>query len=214
MANDYTTLSGIKALMPANTWGTTYDSLLTSMITRASRQVDAYLKREAGWFAVSATSTKYFEGSGKPELWIGELAATPTAVLVAESGDVDDASGTGGTYTTWATSDYVTYPYNAPTSLGPILRLDIDALNGSKSIWYKFPKAVKITGYWGYATTSNTPDIIKHATEILTMKKFMRAQQGFTVKSSKEALASKYDYGFMDPEVQELLDSAEFQWLF
>lgn len=212
-SNDYSTLHGVKALLPQNTWGTSYDVLLTSLITRASRMIDSYYSREPGSFAVSEAAARYFDGSGDPKLWIGELAAAPSIVAVAETADIDDASGTGGTYTTWATSDYLLWPYNNLTMKRPVLRLDIDTMNGSKSVWYRFPKAVKITGYWGYATTTNTPEIISHACEVQSVRWFRRAQQTYADTGAITDLNQLRYVKALDPEVKLILDGGEFQWL-
>jgi len=81
----YSTSANIKALMPDTTWGTKYDTLLTTLIARASRLVDALLHREPGAFSVTDASTRYFHGSGQSKQYIGELAASPSAVRVAET---------------------------------------------------------------------------------------------------------------------------------
>ena len=219
MANDYSTVANVKALMPDPTWTTSYDVLFTSLITRASRMIDAYHKREPGSYAVSSATARYLDGSGTPQLWlvdpytIGELAAAPTAVSVAESGDIDDASGTGGTYTAWSTSDYILWPYNAVAQKRPVLRLDIDSLNGSKSVWYHYPKSVKITGYWGFATTTNTPEIISHACEAQVLRMWGEASQKYSDVSAIRELGQIKYANALHPEVKMMLDLPDYQWL-
>lgn len=213
MAEDYTTVANIKALMPQTTFATTYDALLTRIITMASRDVDAYLKREPGSFSVATETTRYFNGSGNQELWIGELAAVPSYVGVAEGGDVADAAEAGGTYSTYGSSDFLVWPYDAIAKKTPILRLDIDILNGSKVIFYKYPKAVKITGYFGFATTTNMPEDITLATEINVMRTFKRSQQAFEDASAMKDLRKMVYVKGIDPQAKEILDHQRFQWL-
>src|SRR5512138_392139 len=112
--NDYCTVAEIKAMMQDNTWGATYDAILAILATRASRALDRFVGRANGAFYVTVDSTKYFDGSGGREQWIDELAATPTSVAVAETGALT-------TYTTWAATDYILWPYSST----PYLRLDV-----------------------------------------------------------------------------------------
>src|SRR3990172_2498086 len=175
---DYVTLVEIKNTLPDTTWSTAYDAILTSLITRAIRAIDRFTQRGDGEFAATGNdTTRYFDGMGDNELWIGELAAVPTTVAVAEGGDVDGAGGTGGTYTTWAATDYLVYPRNALAKGRPILRLDVDINNGTKAYWYPYPKSVKVTGKFGYAAVP--PEIVKKATTIQAMRYFKRAQQAY-----------------------------------
>src|SRR5574341_150455 len=211
--NDYTTLASVKALMPDTAWGTSYDTVLGTLITRASRIIDGLLGREPGSFAVGSDVTKYFDGSGCLEQWIGELAALPTSVSVAETGVVDDAAGSNGTYTLWANRDYRPWPYNNLAEGKPILRLDIDLLSGAKQIWYSFPKAVKVVGKFGFATTSNTPSEIVQAAEIQTVRWFKRAQQTFQDAGAIVELGQLRYVKKLDPDVENVLMKTKFQWL-
>jgi len=174
---DYVTLAETKAALPDTSWTTAYDAILASAITRASRDFDLFTQRGDDEFAASVDETRYFDGSGNAELWIGELAAAPTSVAVAEGGDVDSSAGTGGTYTIWAASDFLLWPYNAATRGRPFLRLDVDIFNGSKAHWFTYPKCVKIVGKFGYSTV--VPDPVKKATIILAIRHFKRGQQAY-----------------------------------
>lgn len=214
MANDYSTLASVKELLPLNAWTSAYETVVTSLLTRASRLIDEYYPdREPGAFAVSSTSARYFDGSGKMKLWIDELAAAPESVAVAETGDIDDSINTGGTYTAWDASDYILWPYNALAKKMPVQRLDIDALNGSKSVWYSFPKSVKIAGYWGFATTTNTPDTIVHACEAQVLRMFGESQQKYADVGAIPQLNQLKYAKALHPEVKMILDAAQFQQL-
>lgn len=205
MANDYTTISEVKAVLVDTSWGTTYDSLLTVLITRASRTIDLFTGRPEGAYSVNADTTRYYDGSGCKELWIDEITTTPTSVTVAETGDVDNASGSGGTYTTWSTSDYSLWPYNAFNERRPFLRLDLDQLNGSKYSWYKFPKSVKITGKFGYSTTTSLPPEIVQTTIIQTARWFKRGQQAFQDTGAIVELGQLTYTKALDPDIAEMI---------
>jgi len=204
MANDYVTLAELKGEFPDTDWGSTYDVALTTSIMRASRAIDIFTHRGDGEFYASADTARYFDGWGGLELWIGELAAVPTTVAVAEGGDVDGAGGTGGTYTTWAATDYLVYPRNALAKGRPILRLDIDINNGTKAYWYPYPKSVKVTGKFGYAAVP--PEIVKKATAIQAMRYFKRAQQAYQDTGAIVELGQLTYTQKLDPDVAIMVE--------
>jgi len=201
MANDYCTNTEIKAAMPDGNWGSSYDTLLTALATRASRALDGLLKRMPGAFYVSADATYYFTGSGDAELWIGELAAAPTSVAVAESGDITS-------YTAWAATDYHLWPYNALSEGMPYQRLDIDLLNGTKALWYAYPKAVKIVGKFGFSAA--IPDEIKEAAIIQASRWFKRGQQAYADTGAITELGQLHYTKQIDPDIAAILDIPRF----
>lgn len=191
---DYCTNTEIKAALPDGNWGSSYDILLATLATRASRAIDLFLGRQPNAFAASSDETRYFDGEGRSSLWVGELAAAPTSVAVDEAGD--------GNYTTWEATDIILWPYNAALNGEPYLRLDINPL-GNKTIFPAFPKAVKIVGKFGYATA--VPEIIKMATIIQAVRWFKRGQQGFEDTGAVAELGQlKYVQG-LDPDVAEMI---------
>lgn len=206
MPNDYTTISEVKTELIDTNWTTAYDTLLTTVITDASRAIDTFTGREPGAYSVSSDTTRYFDGSGCSEQWIGELAALPTTISVAETGVVDNAAGTGGTYTVYTTSDYFPWPDNALTERRPILRLDLDLLNGSKYVWYKFRRSVKIVGKFGYTTTANLPPEIKRATKIQAIRWFKRDQQAYQDVGAIVELGQLRYVQALDPDIAETIN--------
>lgn len=212
-ATDYTTVANIKGLMPDQSWSTKYDVLLGRLITRGSRLVDGLLKREPGAFGVAVQTTRYFTPKrGQKTLLIGELAGVPSLVAVSESGVTDDANGTGGTYTTWAARDYMMWPDNRLQEGRPYLGLTVDQLNGSKYVWYEFPKAVKIRGYFGFAMSTNIPDEIIQAVEIQTVRWWKRGQQAFQDVGAIEELGQLRYVKKMDPDIEVTLTLEKFAW--
>lgn len=208
--SDYLTVDELKSRFPSNNFGDTQDAVLAAAIKTASRQIDTLLSRKPGAFAVSADTIRYFRGSGTSQLWIDELAALPTAVAVAESGQVDNASGSGGTYTAWTANDYVCWPENALDEGMPFHRLDILLFNGltTKSMWYGYPRAVKITGRWGFSTS--VPEEIKTATEIQAVRLWKRMQQGYSDVGAITELKQLRYVKDVDPMVSAILNTSKF----
>lgn len=199
--NDYATYQQIADAMPDVSMDELgYQAILSIMATRASRLIDGLFKREPGAFYVNADTTRYITGSGDHRLWIGELAAAPTSVAVAETGTT--------TYTAWAATDYMCWPYNALLEGAPYLRLDIDSINGSKSAWYAYPKAVKIVGKFGFAAV--IPDEINQACIIQAMRWFKRGQQAYQDTGAIAELGQLKYVQKLDPDIQTILSIPKF----
>lgn len=180
----------------------TEDELLIALCKAASRMIDNYLGRKPRSFYSSTDSTLYFTGSGGDELWIPELAATPTSVSVAETGDLD-------TYTLWSSSDYFEWPYNYADEEVPIMRLDINP-DGAEDYWPNYPKAVKIVGKFGFSTTP--PEEIKLATIIQTVRWFKRNQQSWADTGAIVELGQLRYTQKLDPDVEQILSAPKFSY--
>lgn len=191
--NDYATNTEIKAAMPDGNWSIDYDALFTTLATRASRLFDQVAGKKPGSFYVSTDVTRYFDGNGEILLPISDLAAAPTSLAVAETGSIT-------VYTTWASTDYILLPYNAPDNGKPYTELLIDGMNGSKAVWYPFPKSVKIVGKFGYSVA--IPDLVKQAVIMQASKWFKRGQQGFQDTGAITELGRLLYTKRLDPEVE------------
>lgn len=193
---DYCEVGDILEHMPDTTFAPEYENTFRLLITRASRLIDRATARPDGAFYASADSVRYFDGSGQREQWIGELAAAPTTVQVDEGG--------AGTYTTWAGTDYILWPYNAAADGKPYTRLDVDQLNGDKAVWYRFPRSVKITGKWGYSVA--VPEEVKQAVIIQTVRWFKRAQQAYQDVGAIVELGQLRFVRQIDPDVEFIVN--------
>jgi hypothetical protein len=196
MAN-YCTLAELKGAMPDTAWGASYDTLMNALITRASRLIDRAAGRANDAFYASTATARTFDGSGCREQWVDEMAAAPTLVEVSETGSLT-------TYETWASTDYMLWPYNAAAEGRPYMRLDVDQLNGNKAVWYKFPKSVKITAKWGYSIAP--PDEIKQACIIQSVRWFKRSQQAFQDAGAIVELGQLRYVQRLDPDVQTIIE--------
>lgn len=200
---DYITLSELKShLSDSGLGGGDYDTILGTLITRASRAIDRFTKREEGAYVVSSDVTRYYRGSGTEEQLIDELAALPTTVEIAEAGVVDSMAGSGGNYTTLSASDYFLEPNNALQLGLPFEIIVIDVLNGNFTWWPSYRRAVKITGKFGFSESA--PELIKEAVTIQAGKWFKRGQQGFTDLSAMVSLG-QMKYNSLDVDVQNLV---------
>lgn len=202
MAADYCTIQEIKDTLVDTDLEDDYDDVLERMITDASSLIDSLLKREPGAFYVTADTTRYFSGSGT-QLWIGELAAAPTTVSVAETGTT--------TYTAWAATDYICWPWNALAEGMPYQRLDIDSYNGSQSSWYGYPKAVKIVGKFGFSAT--IPSEIKEAAIVQVIRWWKRAAQAYQDAGAIIELGQMRYVRKLDPDVETIISLPKFQVL-
>jgi len=197
MAADYCTADEVKAAMPDGNWGATYDALIALLAARASRAIDRYTKREPGAYAVAADSTRYFTSEGDTSLYIGELAAAPTTVSIAEAGDITDL-------TALVATDYILEPYNALAEGIPYNFIKLDVLNGDWAYWPGFQKSIVIVGKFGYAAAA--PDDVKQCAIIQCARWFKRGQQGFVDTGAILELGQLTYTRALDPDVSMMID--------
>lgn len=204
MANSYASNLEIKSALAdlGTNLGSTHDPLLTTLAGYASRNIDSYTNVEAGFYYVSADTTRWFAGTGGPHLWIGALAAAPTSVSVALTGVVDNAAGTGGTYTALTTSDYLIWQPNALLEGRPYRRLDI--AGSTYTAWAAGEKTVKIAGKFGYAASA-PPDDIKAAAIAQAVLWFQRGRHGFEDRGGNTNLGQQ-EYSRLDPNVSMTIE--------
>lgn len=205
MPNDYCATTDVwEALPDANpSSDTSYDAFIANLITRASRLIDKETHREPGAYAQSATDTetRFYMGSGGSQQWIDEIVAAPSLVAVAQGGGIADSD-----YTTYSSSDFFLWPYNADDFGKPWRRIDLDTINGAYQSFYSYPKSVKITAPFGYSDTDNTPPEIVEATIIQVARWFGRARQGYQDTGAIAELGQLTYTKRLDPEVQEIVD--------
>lgn len=202
MAAAYATMTQLKEAMPDVQWGAVYDTAGAVLLERASRNIDAYLKRAPGAFAVTEETTRYFNGSGGPALWIAELADEPDEVAVAENLDYDN-------YVVYPSSYYFLWPDDAADLGEPYTRLDLGLCCGPKLFWWRGRRTVKVTGLFGFSQTP--PEEIVQATIILAVKWFKRGQQAFADTGAISDLARLTYTKKLDPDVELILSHPKFQ---
>ena len=220
MTNVYCTKDALRAALDAEgqlypSTDTTLDTFLDGCIERASRLIDLHTDREPGAFAADTDTVRYYTPDSGHILRIDEITAVPTTVGVAEDGVVDNANDTGGTYTTWGSTDFFMFPYNAPDLRIPYTEIHLDTLNGTKTNWYRYPRGVKVTGKFGFAaadTDNITPiDEIEQATITQAARLFYRARQGYADTGAIEALGQLRYVKKLDPEVENVINKPPFK---
>lgn len=193
----YLTTAELMDEMPDVEWSGRYEPLLEKLILRASRLIDRITGREEGAYKVSSATVRYFDGSGQAFQWVDEMAEAPTAVAVSDTGSLTS-------YTSWAATDYMPWPYNAAAQGRPYIRLDVDQLNGDHALFYAFPKSVKVTAKWGYSTA--VPEDVQQAVIIQAVRSFKRAQQAFQDAGAIFELGQLRYVKQLDPDVALIVE--------
>lgn len=198
MANppSYASSADIKVVLPG-TYTVAHDAVFEDLLQSGSRMADAYCGRHPGAFQVEADTIRYFTGSGNKMLDIDEIAVAPTTVAVSEQGSLTS-------YTTWAATEFILGPYNAPSLGQPYTWLELDQINGTKLLWYKYPKSVKITGKWGYSTIC--PEPVKKAVVVIASRLYKRGQAGFQDYSGTMQFGRQRMEATLDSDIKQMLD--------
>ena len=203
---DYATATQIKALIPDTTWSTTYDTLLGTYATYASRLIDRTVGRWPGFFAADDSTTeetRWFDGpvdehdsADAAYIRIDELAKAPTSIKIAEDGDTSDLS-------TLSSSDYWLTPYNFATMGQPARGVRLNP-NKDYYTWPKYYKSIQIVGHFGYALDT-APSDVTLACCMQVVRWFKRMQQAMqTVGAIPEV--GQLSYSKLDPDIAQILD--------
>jgi hypothetical protein len=199
---DYCTTTDVKAnpdLGISSTDITTYDVVLSALITQASRMIDEHLGRWPNFFSPSTdAATRFYTAFDNLVLDIDE-AVSVTAVAVSEGGEV---TSTG--YTTWAATDYLLGPYNYAALGEPIRWIEVDTLNGSQFSFYGYPRGVSVTGIFGYSAA--VPETVKRACIAQVVFMFMQDKQAYQNQSAGGDVGSLFFNGDLHPLVKKLLE--------
>lgn len=198
---DYCTTTEIKTELIetlGSSTDTTYDTLLGTLITSASRLIDGYVGRWENYFYPSTDlETRYFDGNNFGVLPIDEMVSIST-LGVAELGGVQSSD-----YVDWSDTDYFTEPYNNTALHLPIRRIVADIENGSKSYFPARRKSVKITGIFGRSATP--PDDVKQACKVQVLRYFMRSKSAYQDAGANPAMGQMFYVKELDPDVKMLL---------
>ena len=130
---------------------TTDNAEILRVLNDGARRVDDYCGRH--FFCKLATN--YYDGNGKPELWLPDDLLSVTTLKADDDGD--------GVYETTLTvsTDYWLWPDNAT----PKIRVDINPESTVLSTWPTGRKRIQIIGEWGY--TNETELVASVTTEAL-----------------------------------------------
>lgn len=149
----YCAASDVKAY--AGISGSGDDTLITALIGRAQRAIDAYCRRT---FEAGSDGTRYFDAAANVrgrQLWLDQDLAQITSV-------------TNGDGSTVAGSAYNVLPYNAVANGRPIYALE---LKGSAGVAWTYEDdaeaAIAIVGRWAYSVTAPA-DIVQATVRLAT----------------------------------------------
>lgn len=204
LPNDYCHYAELVAAIPNDVGQSQWEAgHLSVLINRVSRNIDTHFGRPPGFFNVTADSVRYFKGDGTRWLHIDPICAI-TEVAQDERGDrVTYTVKTNGV-------DYDPYPLNAIDTDHPYTALYIDPLlTRTQPFWYPWPKAVKITGKWGWATA--TPPDIKQACITQCIRHMRRLNQGMSDVGGIIELGQLQYVNALDPEVALLLNAPGYK---
>lgn len=160
-----------------------YDSFITTIIAFVEDYIDKYCGTT---FGSEANATRYFDGSGENELFIGDFSTITSVAILDGQGNVQN--------TLVENIDFNTFPYNSTPKTTLIL-----ASGGQLS---RFPcrrRSVKVVGVFGY---SSAPSPVKLAGLQLCQKLLDQGLRGGQVTS--ENLGS---YSISYEKVDEEADS-------
>jgi hypothetical protein len=175
--------------------------IMTTFVTAASRLIDLEVGKWPGFFyPTTDTIDLYYDGNNCAELDI-DMFASISAVAVSEQGGIESSD-----YTALSTTDFVTWPYNTSLTQKPIKKLIIDNLNASPvvSIWPRYRKAVKVSGFPGYFTSP--PDIVARACRRQAIQWFMAAKQGYQQEGASANIGGMtFTTERLDSNIKEML---------
>jgi len=218
--SDYTTLATLKD--HAKITLTVDDTILTKVITAASRAIDRYCGREGSFFVADTTaSARYYSGSGKVYQYIDPCISVSTVAV--------KDSATDDTYTTWTADDdywafsghpefpdFNSLPYTAlmtnPTG---------DYVSFTSGRWIKrrgfkpispygrATKTVKVTAKWGFS--EDVPDDIEQACIMLITRWFARERGGMADTLTSGNFGRMVYTQKLDPDIALILDDGRYK---
>ena len=155
ITNGYTTRAAVLDMLRAQSTDAVDDTVIDSMITKASRYID--LETTRTFYA--RTETHYFD---VPRPYNRELLMDDDLLTVTTL--------TNGNAEVLTTSDYVLLPYNDSPKYA-IKLLDVsDKIWEVNSTTNSAERAISLIGAWGWSATS--PDDIKDACEMICESKY------------------------------------------
>lgn len=188
---NYTDVETLKTRLEIEDGDHDHDLTLQSILEAVSRMIDNYTHRRF----YTATETRYYTPVSRVEAFIDDCVSV-TAVVTDDNADRTYPS-------TWSATDYDLEPYNAALDGKPYTTICV-AENSTK----EFPvvkKGLKITGAFGYCTSTNIPDPIVEACNLQSERVYKRKDAPFGVMGSAD-MGTVTVIPKLDPDVKMLLD--------
>ena len=173
--NLYLTVAEFKGRLDSvsTTWNDTESTALERILESVSRNIDRFCGRH--FYKTATATSRYFTAEDGAYLCVDDLVSIDT------SGLTTDEDGDRTYETTWATTDYDLWPFNAAAMNEPYTELRV-APQGANS----FPtvaKGVKVTGCWGWPAV---PAEVTEATFLEAARQWQHAHSPSGVIASTE----------------------------
>lgn len=190
ITNGYCTLAEIRAQLGFVATDTTQDTRLEIAVEVASRAIDDHCNR----VFYATTEARYFTAESSIEVFVDDLLS----ISELET----DSTGLGSYDTTWDSTYYHLYPYNAQSKKQPYSTVKVSNL--STYYFPTSPKSVKITGSWGWFFTS-TARPIHDACLLWSARLYTRKEAIFGVQGTNAIGANTIGSVPLDPDIKQLL---------
>ena len=201
VTNGYITLTELRnAILPDNVPAISLaDQRYERIIEAASRVIDHYCGRRF----YGASETRYYTADNPDRLFIDDLTTVTTLQT--------DTGGDGTYETTWATTDYNLWPYNASADSKPYTAIETTAY-GANDFPTSIRKGVKIVGVFGYvastAAATGCPDEIHEACMIICNRYLMRKDTPLGISGNPTLGEQRVviPRATLDPDVRDMLE--------
>lgn len=148
LEHGYCSLDKLKARLGLQSSDSRDDEALEGLIEAVSRAIDAECFGGESQFYALDNQTRYYTASNSDELIIDQLLSISSLKT--------DHDGDGTMDITWALTDYVLAPYNAPVKQQPYWKIERMKLGKN---WFPFGhrRGVQVVGSWGWCTDIMRP---------------------------------------------------------
>lgn len=180
---DYVTLAEVKTQLGIT--DTQDDTLLSVMITTASRAVDTETNRQFGATAGAETRTYTAEWRSERGVWVAVIDDTFASSVTIENGDGD------------AITDYVLEPRNAAAEGRPYTRLVVGRDSSVVPVYADYLLDVTANP-WGWTAV---PTEVKGATRLQVSRLFARRESPYGVAGSPDLGSEIRLLAKLDPDV-------------
>lgn len=203
---DYATLAELKARLEKTLPDD--DTVLSALITAASRAIDAFCNRPDGFVAPTIATARVYAGSGRAWQRIDECVEI-TLVEVKESA-TDDG------YVAWTGADWIAFsgdPEQPDFNRTPYTAI-LCAAGGAYSVFtsgfmtqHGVP-TVRVTAKWGYAVT--VPPAIREACVIQAARWWKRGQSAWADTAGTPELGLLLYRRELDPDLKMILVTGRY----
>jgi len=181
----YCTLGEVKAALDIT--GDQEDSLLYKLMSVAKRAIDNHCRRTFN----TTTEARYFDGVAD-KLHVPDLLSVTSLKT--------DTDGDGVYETTFASTDYLLYPYDEP----PYWKVQLSEASAQSNFATGKRQAVEITGTWGYATS--VPDDIQLIAIMQAARLYRLSKGGFGTEIGAPEIGVQTIYQGLPSDAKRLLD--------